>query len=354
MQRWYQWAVHISAILVLWFSAELAADNTLPSAPEGSFSIVVIPDTQTYHGKGTKSQPHSDEPVTNTVLDTHIQWIVDNLQRQRIVFVSHVGDIVDKNLAAQWEVARRAMDRLHGQVPYAMSVGNHDMAAGGDASLFQKYFPASRFAGLSWYGGTITTSADQAMYGNNVNSFQLFSAGGLDFVFVHLECNAPDRVLRWADDVLARHARRRALVTTHMNLGPLERPKEPNDFLDAPKGRMQWKKIHGQQGNTPQQMWDKCFRKHPHLFMVFSGDQSRSQAMRLATHNDAGHVVHELLSDYGNQGGDWLRICRFLPRAHRIEVSTFDSRNSALCDKTKHVPDRRQHQFTLEYDMSGK
>ncbi|MBI2497819.1 MAG: hypothetical protein HYV75_07900 [Opitutae bacterium] len=28
--------------------------------------------------------------------------------------------------------------------------------------------------------------------GNNVNSFQLFSAAGLDFVHLNLECNAPD------------------------------------------------------------------------------------------------------------------------------------------------------------------
>jgi hypothetical protein len=178
----------------------------------------------------------------------------------------------------------------------------------------------------------------------------------MDFVFLHLECNAPDVVLRWADEVLERHAGRRAMVTTHMGLGPLEKPKDAKDFVTAPKGRMRWKKTHGDRGNTPQEMWDKCFRKHPNLFIVFSGDQSRSQAIRLTSRNDAGKPVYELLSDYGSgsSGGNWLRIYRFLPRLNRIEVWTFDSRNSRLCEGTQYVPDRNQHQFVLEYEMSAK
>lgn len=88
------------------------------------------------------------------------------------------------------------------------------------------------------------------------------SACGLDFVILHLECNAPDDVLQWADEVLDENASRRAIVTTHMGLGPLTRPKKSSDFRDAPKGRMQCSKVHGLRASSPQQMWDKCFRKH--------------------------------------------------------------------------------------------
>src|SRR5690606_21799936 len=114
----------------------------------------------------------------------------------------------------------------------------------------------------------------------------LFSAEGLDFVFLHLECNAPDDVLAWADEVLERHPDRHALVTTHMDLGPLEKPTQNRGYFDDPKGRMRWVKIHGPRGNSPQQMWDKCFRKHKHLVAIFSGDQSRTTAMYLPTSAD--------------------------------------------------------------------
>jgi hypothetical protein len=351
------WGICSLLVLVLTSPVSRGTEPALAPAPEGSFSVVVIPDSQAYRGRGTKAEPKSDQPVSNAALDAQVRWIVANLHAQRIAFVSHVGDLVDRNVPEQWEVARRVLDRLHGRVPYGIALGNHDLTAAGDASLFQQYFPASRFAGCAWYGGTIDTRQGPANAGNNVNSFQLFTAGGLKFVCLHLECNAPDDVLRWADAVLQQHAERRAMLTTHMGLGPLQRPQTNADFTDAPKGRMQWSKIHGPRGNTPQQMWDKCFRRHASLFLIFYGDQSRTQAMHAATPNDAGRPVFELLSDYGLAGKNnhpVLRVCRFLPRQNRIEVATVDPFDNTLCLGTKRLPDRREHQFTLEYPMSSE
>ena len=127
--------------------------DEFPAAPEGTFSIAVIPDTQHYRGRGSKAEPDSSDPVTNSVFEAYVDWIADNIHSQRIVFVSHVGDIVDINSREQWMVARRLMDRLHGRVPYGISVGNHDMIRSGDSSLFQEFFPASRFVNFDWYGG---------------------------------------------------------------------------------------------------------------------------------------------------------------------------------------------------------
>lgn len=330
----------------------VSAGAELPSAPEGTFSIVVIPDTQHYKGRGTKGNSDSKDPLTNKVFDSWTDWIATNLDRQRIVFVSHVGDIVDINNREQWAFARRCMDKLHGKVPYGISVGNHDMRGGsGNSALFQEVFPKSRFEDFNWYGGSYSPPLNNAaVSGNNANSFQLFEAGGMRFVALHLECNAPDDVLAWADTVLSKHADRRALITTHMGLGPLEKPKTPRDFFDAPKGRMKWKKCHGARGNTPQQMWDKCFSKHENLFLVCCGDQSRTQALRQSSKGVQGNAVHELLSDYGASG---LRVMRFIPGKNRIEVRTWDPLKGVLCESTKVVKARDQHQFTLKCEMSS-
>ncbi|MGB0578749.1 MAG: metallophosphoesterase [Limisphaerales bacterium] len=328
--------------------ATVAAE--LPPAPEGSFSIVVIPDTQHYKGRGTKGADKNTSPLSNKVFEGYTDWTAANLKRQRIVFVSHVGDIVDINNRAQWALAQRCMDKLHGRVPYGISVGNHDMTGAGNSSLFQEFFPSSRFAKFDWYAGCFERPAAKvAISGNNANSVQLFEAGGLKFVALHLECNAPDDVLRWADFVLRRHSDRRAMITTHMGLGPRDKPKGSRDYFDAPKGRMTWTKRHGERGNSPQQMWEKSFRKHANLFMVFCGDQSRTQAMRLKSSGQHGNTVHELLSDYGSNG---LRIMRFVPAANQIEVRTWNPSKGALCESTSIVKDREQHQFTLNYDMS--
>ncbi len=37
----------------------------------------------------------------------------DNLDSQRIVFVTHMGDIVDINNHYQWQIVRENMDRFH-------------------------------------------------------------------------------------------------------------------------------------------------------------------------------------------------------------------------------------------------
>ena len=316
------------AVLALVGLLSAGAAAELTPAPEGSFSIVVLPDTQTYAA------------VKPEIFHAETQWIVDNLSRQRIKFVSHVGDIVDRNVTAQWQVARDAMDRLHGVVPYGFSVGNHDMVtATGDCSLFQQFFPASRFEQFAWYGDS---------YKNNSSSFQLFSAEGLDFVIVHLECNAPDDVLAWADRVLKEHSARRAIVTTHMYLGPLHRPTTSEGWYDDPKGRMLWKKCRGPRGNTPEEMWQKCFSKHENLFLICCGDQSRTQAMRRAVEGSRGNTVYEVLSDY-HEGS--LRLCRFLPDEDLIEVWTYRPHQDELCGGTKIVSDPAEHHFTLPYEM---
>jgi len=322
----------------------------IPNAPEGSFSIVVIPDTQHYRSRGTKAEPNSMAQVNNPTFQSYVDWVVDNIHRQRIVFVSHVGDIVDLNNDDQWSVARQCMDRLHGKVPYGISVGNHDMTRAGDSTLFQRYFPRTRFAKFAWYGGCFEPPAGQtAISGNNANSFQLFSAAGMNFVYLHLECNAPDDVLSWADDVLKRHADRRALITTHMGLGPRDKPKTSRSYFDAPKGRMTWTKRHGKRGNSPQQMWEKCFRKHRNVFIICCGDQSRTQALHQTSRGEFGNFVHEVLSDYGKNG---LRVMRFVPRANQIEVRTWNPLKGELCESTTIVPERGQHQFGLTYRMT--
>ena len=337
---------HVLAVFVLFLVACLPVCGAeFPQAPEGTFSIVVIPDTQHYR----RLEP-GDQAWENPVFEAYTRWIATNIERQRIVFVSHVGDIVDLNERPQWSVARRCMDQLHGRVPYGISVGNHDMVRSGDSSLFQEFFPKSRFEEFDWYGGAFAgmpASAGKVSV-NNANSFQLFSAESLRFVCVHLECNAPDDVLAWASEVLRQHSDRRAIITTHMGLGPRDSPKNSRAYFDAPKGRMTWKKCHGERGNSPQQMWDKCFRRHSNVFMICCGDQSRTQAMRQSTRGDQANTVYELLSDYGVHG---LRVMRFVPRANRIEVRTWNPVTSEFTQGTKIVADATQHQFELSYTM---
>jgi len=365
--------IHGAVTLALLFCAALIAplSAALDPAPADAFTIVVIPDTQNYHGAGTKKAPESQSPTTNPVLDAHTRWIVENLETQRIAFVSHVGDIVDLKNKHQWELARELLDRLHGRVPYGLVVGNHDMYGNGDSPEFQKMFPASRFAKFDWYGGYYPGDpARPKASGNNANSYQLFRAGGLDFVFLHIECNAPDDVLRWADSIFEKHSNRIALVSTHMDLGVVEQPA-PRTPGEGPPGRMRWKKTHRERGNTPQEAWDKCYRKHANLRFIFSGDQREVGYAHVAEKGDHGNTVHSLLSDYYSEGP--LRLYRFMPRQNLVHVITYDTSKQALVASAEwswrkykgakitwdlegvppaETPERATQQFTIECDLS--
>lgn len=330
----------------------ITGTKPLPAMPADAFTIVIVPDTQSYQGKGCKATPTSTDPVTNTNLKAQVKWIREHRDDQRIVFVSHVGDIVDKNNADQWAVAKQHLDALRGVVPFSLTVGNHDMTSKGDARLFQQHFPATSFASYPWYLGSYTHQReDQNISANNVNSAQNFSAGGIDFIHLSLECNAPDDVLAWANELLTRHAARHALITTHMDLGILDKPKTEDGFINDPKGRMRWIKIHGARGNTAEQMWDKLYSKHPNLSLIFCGDQSRVTSLKLTRSADDGHSITSLLSDYLSQ--PVLRLMRFMPAENQVHALTYDVVKGVLVDDTPYVHAFEEHQFTLNYPMKA-
>ncbi len=343
--------VFMAVCLVVFMGISMGVPaETLTPVPEGAFTIAVIPDTQRYLGPGT-GRPDESGELRNPAFDSRTSWLAANIEAQRIVFISHTGDIVDINERRQWQVARASMDRLHGKAPYGLSVGNHDMAReSGNSRLFQEYFGAERYKDQPWYGGTYGGNPGHApeVSGNNANSYQLFSAGGLDFVIVHLECNAPDDVLDWADGVIESHRNRMAIISTHMYLGGIEEKGG-----DQPQGRMRWKKVHGSRGNTPQQLWEKSFSQHANVFLVLCGDQSASITFRQTSQGIHGNQVHELLADYPRDAddSDWLRLLRFCPAKSQIEVFTYSPAQDRLCESVGHTKERSDHQFTL--DISG-
>jgi hypothetical protein len=148
---------------------------------------------------------------------------------RNVVYVAHLGDCVEHGDGSntEWQRANTSLSLLENPVttmlaegiPYGLAVGNHDQSPDGDpngtTNLLNQYFGASRFNGRSYYGGH---------YGsNNDNHYDLFSAAGMDFIVVYLEFdpNANSAVLDWAEDVLATHPTRRAIVVSHylMNAG---------------------------------------------------------------------------------------------------------------------------------------
>ena len=280
-------------------------------------------------------------------------------QITRIIALVSAGVLVASALVA-WSLAGRVV-LLHRVLVDGCNLGGEHVPAPHE---LDERRGAERFAGFRWYGGAYAGNPDlgPATSGNNANSYQLVSVEDVDLLLMHLECNAPDEVLAWAGGVLSAHPDRRAIITTHMWLGPVT---EWGDFSyhAIAKGRMQWTKCHraGGRGNSPQAIWDELVRFHPNVMMVLCGDQRSTQALRMQTVGEEDNIVHEMLSDIRD---GYIRLLRFYPMQNRVDVMTFSPTLGMFCDGTEAtmsgprqpigiVTDITQHQFTLSVNLGS-
>jgi hypothetical protein len=315
-------------VITVSLSQTASADST-----QENFTIVALPDTQFY----SQSYPW--------IFDNQTEWIVQNENALNIVYVSHLGDVVETNNAEfQWINADNAMSVLdNAKVPYGILPGNHDFDGGpspikgAGATLYEKYFPASKYDGRSYWGGsydsTSVTGVDASIgisfipTSPNMNNYQLFTWDGMKFITLSLQYNPPADVLSWADNVLSKYSDRRAIISTHSYLMP--------DASWATGGPNIWKYVVQPENN---------------VFLVLCGHEYDQKGYGAAEKVDNlnGRMVYQLLSDYQDlaQGGNgWLRIMKFVPSENMIYVQTYSPYLDNYWNDSA-------NQFELYYPMS--
>ena len=264
------------------------------------FTVIVVPDTQIY----ARSFPET--------FKAQMRWIVDSRRSRNIVFVSHVGDIVDDALELeQWNIADRELGRLDGVVPYGVLPGNHDTPT----TLYNEFFSPRRFRSEPWYGGNYRN--------NNENSYQRISVAGMKFLFLHLRFNPSSGAVDWARDVVRDHPDHYVIMTTHW-------------WLDREGGRPQ----------RMEEIYQRLVRPSDNLNMVLCGHLT---VEKLRTDRVGDRKIHQMIADYQGlqRGGDgWLRILKFVPDRDRVEVSTYSpSRDEFQRDSNS--------EFSIDYPMEG-
>ena len=291
-----------------------------------NFTIIGLPDTQYY-----TDIRHGGTPAHFTA---QTQWIADNKDSLNIVFVAHLGDVVQKGNTKEipWQYADYSMSiiedslitNLEDGIPYGIAAGNHDQGVGvgsggepGETELYNQYFGENRFLGRSYYGGHYGTKNDQ--------HYILFSASGYDFIAIVFEYNTDpeESVLIWADSLLNTYSTRRAIIVSHY-------------IIDAG--------IQGNWGTQGQAIYEGL-NDNPNLFLMLCGHKSAEGIRQDSTIN--GNIVYTLLSDYQyypNGGNGFLRIMEFSPINNTIQVKTYSP-------TLNQYETKGSSQFTLIYDM---
>ena len=295
-----------------------------------SFTIIPVSDTQYYVSSLRGGFP--------AMLDTQMQWIVNNRVPLNIAFVLGLGDIVqdgDNNgNPIEWQNANHSYSMLEDPVatglpqgiPYGLDVGNHDQGSTGNGgvdsstSFYNQYFGISRFSGRSYYGG---------YYGSdNNNHYELFSASGMDFLVVNLEWDenvAHPEFITWANSILQSFPNRRAIVVTHYVC---------DDGFNAAFSTQGQAIYNGLKGN-------------PNFFLMLGGHYTPPEGWRQDTSN--GNRVVSIHSDYQelpNGGNGWLRIMTFSPANNSVHVQTYSP-------TLNQFENTSAGDFTFTYPMQG-
>ena len=278
----------------------------------GAFTIAVLPDTQHY------SEKHPDTFRAQT------EWIVRNKEDRNIVYVLQLGDITNHNTPREWDNAVAALNVLDGKLPYFFVPGNHDYSEKGGCkdrtTLLNEYLPVSKFSSLSTFGGTYDKEPERME-----NSYHLFAVGDRKFLVLGLEFGPRRDVVRWANEVVARHKDREAILITHA-------------YMYFDDTRYNWAKHMGNQSWNPhaygvahplqdvmdgEELWNNLVSKHENFILTINGHVLNDGLGYLASPTPSGRDVHQMLVNFQMRprGGDgWLRLLEFRPEMNYVQT----------------------------------
>jgi Lamin Tail Domain/Calcineurin-like phosphoesterase len=267
-----------------------------------------------------------------------VSWIADNARTRKIAFATHTGDMIqnwldpDQSLErAEREFARASeIQGILDDAGVANSVlpGNHDSKRGVDRSLFNKYFPPSRYEGTAWYQGSMTP-------GDNSANFSTFETAGAQFLMLSLPYAYGDREMTWASKVIEEHPEYNVVVSTHEHVTPMTK-----EVAAGRSANSRWV-------SRGADLWKRVIAPNRNVVLVLSGHFHGLG--QLTTENAGGiegHTVVELLADYqefrthtGERATGFQRLLQLDLASGGVAVDTF----SVRLDATKSFPyDYRQ------------
>ncbi|MGR0319552.1 metallophosphoesterase [Agromyces sp. ZXT2-3] len=262
------------------------------------FSIAHFTDTQ-YLSEGAVEQETAEErAIWESAYAGVVDWIAGNAEERRISYVAHTGDLIENNIRApqtdemrqqivgEWKVSQRQHDVLDAAgIPSGVVAGNHDNQSGtedGPDAIFNDYFGPenSESAAASWtqaaYGGPWRE-------GDNQNHYDLFSAGGLDFVVVGLSYGVTREEAEWANGVFEQFGDRNGILLTHDYLAPSTEPDGRDAPFSAPDGSM---------------LYNTVVTQNPNVFLILAGHEHGVGTNVKPKVGEIDHGVVELLADY--------------------------------------------------------
>ncbi len=286
----------------LWADPEFHTDH--------AFSIAVVGDPQRIclgdHYQGTEKMDQIFGYIARTAKERKLEHVVV------LGDLTHTGYHNDGNLAAhhvdppitkEWEIAQKAIFQLHeAGIPYSICRGNHDDYLIDDFFNVPQY--TDQFKGCGGFfndsdakhpkcrekknpEGYIYWSALRGHYENSiVNSYRTMELCGNKYLFVTVDFNPTENVVKWVDRILGEFPDHLAILITHSYL------ERSGALRTTEKGETMYPL-----GYTADKLWEMALKGHQNLLMILCGHIFATTPVYTTQIGDHGNVVHEFLVD---------------------------------------------------------
>jgi hypothetical protein len=272
--------------------ADIVVGRGRPDPAARRFTLAVIPDTQYMFDL---------DRGDSAPLKATLQYLVDHQKSENIVFISHLGDLVENGRQSEIDdISERfeVLDRR--RVGYSVLAGNHDLPDSrtddqrGRTPYLDRFGPR-RFRGSPTFRGA---SAD------GYNSFHVFRAAGREWLVLALDWRMSAKGFEWARSVLRQHAKLPVILTTHELV------------YDGGDGA-------AQMSDYGRKLWDELIKDNDQIFLTLNGHFW--PPARATMRNTAGNDVHVHITNYQDRyygGGAMIRLYHFDLDRKTIDVRT--------------------------------
>ncbi len=344
------------------------AEPIIPVYPtlqsEGSFSMIMVPDPQSYT-KFAANQP---------LFDLQTAWIAQNIKRLNIKATLFTGDMVEQNGKItskplpnphngdqtgrqQWEAVSRALSRLDNRLPYVVAQGNHDIGhitATDRHTIAPEYIYPER--NIKFEDCLVSTCANfEGVHTMENSAYEFRTETWGNLLVITFEFAPRDEVLAWAKQLIEsnEYKNHKVIIITH-------------SWLDTAGNRIANEGYTVRPWNVPENIWKKLVYESKNISLILCGhtgdapkiaenvantNYKPTSSIRIDKAADGRDIPQMMFNsqqgdgDWNGNGGDcWLRILEFKPDGKTISVRTF-SPLFALSRLTQHLAWRR-----AEYD----
>jgi hypothetical protein len=256
------------------------------------FTIVIIPDTQFY------------SKFDITPFEDQVNWIIDYKEELNIIYVSHLGDVVDGGTnVTQQTLANNTMEILRrNEIPFGIAIGNHDYQSpvtNRNSNVFNTYYPLSDFITKPWFGGNYSNLSE--------NTYHLISNNGNDFIIFNLEFCPRNEVYEWMNETNYNYLDRKLIINTHSFTD--------KDGFFLTNGSQYGCDYYGLNEtlnvSSPLDNWERTLKYIPNLFMIHSGHVLKTNTSLNISTGVNGNTVYGMFTNFQEHNDGSLRYLTF-------------------------------------------